>query len=406
MSKEKKSEESASSAHDGSTDSWLNHIQIASPCKVPWSEMTGNDKQRYCSQCKLHVYNLSDMSRQEAEEFVMERSGKGRLCIKYYRRTDGTVLTDDCPAVLKKMRSAVVFLMRVVATICSVVFSTVMAIAKDSDNAIAKESDKQPTNQARMKALARDNVNVKDQARSWPKEWYQWPEDFKDSFLKKCFDVEPVWGDEGGSAYQFKRPLLDGSVLKNEQPESIETQVTGSLVKGDDYLAGHREVTREAFAKAYKKEELGEPCSMEHLAKSLLALTDGERRVWKNKLEIATTLNNAGNCYFFDGQYARAIELYKEALSFAHEDLRSAESEIPKHVIHNLYAACARAREADRVIYVSAFHARDYSASVWEVEGPWQDVTHSIYKVSWLYPNENGREKVEYTCVKLPNPNQ
>ena len=73
----------------------LNHIKIASPCAANWDEMFGDERQRHCSDCKLNVYNLSDMTNTEAENFLI--NAEGRVCIKFYRRTDGTVLTQDCP---------------------------------------------------------------------------------------------------------------------------------------------------------------------------------------------------------------------------------------------------------------------------------------------------------------------
>ena len=73
----------------------LNNIRIASPCSANWDEMFGDERKRYCSDCKLNVYNLSDMTQTEAENFLI--NAEGRVCIKFYRRTDGTVLTQDCP---------------------------------------------------------------------------------------------------------------------------------------------------------------------------------------------------------------------------------------------------------------------------------------------------------------------
>lgn len=57
--------------------------------------MTGDDRVRHCSECSLKVYNLSEMTRKEAED-VLEKS-EGRLCIRIYQRADGTVITRDCP---------------------------------------------------------------------------------------------------------------------------------------------------------------------------------------------------------------------------------------------------------------------------------------------------------------------
>jgi len=76
-------------------DSPLNNIRIASPCSANWDEMFGNDRMRFCGHCKLNVYNLSGMSRDDAENLVT--NAEGRLCVRYYRRTDGTVITENCP---------------------------------------------------------------------------------------------------------------------------------------------------------------------------------------------------------------------------------------------------------------------------------------------------------------------
>lgn len=73
----------------------LNDIKIASPCKADWNEMIGNERQRFCGECKLNVYNLSGMSRDEAENLLIQ--SEGRLCVRFFKRADGTVLTKDCP---------------------------------------------------------------------------------------------------------------------------------------------------------------------------------------------------------------------------------------------------------------------------------------------------------------------
>jgi hypothetical protein len=82
--------------------SLLDQIQIASPCSASWDAMKGDDRVRFCESCKLHVYNLSAMTRHEAEALV-ERT-EGRLCAGFHRRPDGTVLTRDCPVGLAAAR--------------------------------------------------------------------------------------------------------------------------------------------------------------------------------------------------------------------------------------------------------------------------------------------------------------
>ena len=57
--------------------------------------MAGDDRVRYCPQCNLNVYNFSAMTSIEIQQIVAARTG--RLCARFYQRTDGTMLTKDCP---------------------------------------------------------------------------------------------------------------------------------------------------------------------------------------------------------------------------------------------------------------------------------------------------------------------
>jgi hypothetical protein len=77
----------------------LEVIDIARPCPADWDEMRGDDQVRFCKHCSLNVYNLSAMSREQAEKLVADR--EGRLCVRFYRRLDGTVVTDDCEGAIK-----------------------------------------------------------------------------------------------------------------------------------------------------------------------------------------------------------------------------------------------------------------------------------------------------------------
>ncbi len=78
----------------------LDRIQIASPCSADWAAMSGDDRRRFCAQCQLHVYNLSAMTQLEAEALLA--NAKGRVCTRFFRRGDGTVMTRDCPIGLRQ----------------------------------------------------------------------------------------------------------------------------------------------------------------------------------------------------------------------------------------------------------------------------------------------------------------
>ena len=83
---------------------YLNTIKIATPCKADWEKMEGDDRVRHCQQCNLNVFNISEMSQKEAHELIQNKTG--RLCIQMYRRKDGTVITNDCPVGLRRLKKA------------------------------------------------------------------------------------------------------------------------------------------------------------------------------------------------------------------------------------------------------------------------------------------------------------
>jgi hypothetical protein len=80
----------------------LDRIRIASPCNVSWESMTGSERARFCSQCQLHVYDISRLSHKEALALITNT--QGRICGRIHRRADGTVLTRDCPVGLRAIR--------------------------------------------------------------------------------------------------------------------------------------------------------------------------------------------------------------------------------------------------------------------------------------------------------------
>jgi hypothetical protein len=84
------------------TRSALDGVRVASPCNAPWEAMVGDDRARFCEQCQKNVYNLSAMTRDEAELLILEK--EGNLCVRFYQRTDGTMLTADCPVGVRKKR--------------------------------------------------------------------------------------------------------------------------------------------------------------------------------------------------------------------------------------------------------------------------------------------------------------
>lgn len=82
-------------------------LRISTPCPMTWDSLKGDDRVRYCGQCRLNVYNLADMPKDEVEALV--RRTEGRLCGTLYMRGDRTATVRPCrgAAVRKRIRALV-----------------------------------------------------------------------------------------------------------------------------------------------------------------------------------------------------------------------------------------------------------------------------------------------------------
>ena len=108
-------------------DSPLSNIKIASPCSADWNEMFGDDRKRFCGDCKLNVYNLSGMAKNEAEALVM--NAEGRLCVRFYRRADGSVITQDCPVGWAKVKQRTRVYVTAIASLLIALFTGVLFVS-------------------------------------------------------------------------------------------------------------------------------------------------------------------------------------------------------------------------------------------------------------------------------------
>lgn len=72
----------------------LQRIDIATPCMASWDDMQGDERVRHCKDCNKNVFNLSAMPEVEAAQLLAANTGD--LCVRFYQRRDGTVMTSDC----------------------------------------------------------------------------------------------------------------------------------------------------------------------------------------------------------------------------------------------------------------------------------------------------------------------
>lgn len=117
-------------------DRTIDDVRIASPCSASWDAMTGTDTVRFCGECKLNVYNLSEMTAEEGTALVAR--AEGRLCVRLYRRSDGTTLTKDCPVGL---RAAVRRVSRAAGAALATVFGLFAAMPVRAQDASARMGD-------------------------------------------------------------------------------------------------------------------------------------------------------------------------------------------------------------------------------------------------------------------------
>jgi len=83
----------------------LSRLRVASPCPVSWESMSGTNRVRYCAQCSLNVYNISELTREETKSLIA--SSEGRICARLFRRADGTLITRDCPVGLRSLHKRI-----------------------------------------------------------------------------------------------------------------------------------------------------------------------------------------------------------------------------------------------------------------------------------------------------------
>lgn len=86
-----------------SKDSPLDNFILSYSCPVAWSNMVGDERERLCKQCDKKVYNISDMTKAEANALLVSKQEES-TCYNYYLRPDGTIKTDNCPRMLRPAR--------------------------------------------------------------------------------------------------------------------------------------------------------------------------------------------------------------------------------------------------------------------------------------------------------------
>lgn len=81
----------------------LNMQRPAAPCRSRWENMKGDDRVRFCSHCRLNVFDLDGLDVGSAGNLVQANDGAPGE--RLYRRPDGRLLTQNCPVGLVARRA-------------------------------------------------------------------------------------------------------------------------------------------------------------------------------------------------------------------------------------------------------------------------------------------------------------
>ncbi|HBP23887.1 MAG TPA: hypothetical protein DEA08_39675 [Planctomycetes bacterium] len=148
----------------------LDRISVASPCTESWEDMRGDDRVRFCGKCEQDVYRLTDLPRVEAYALLERARGGEEICVRYARRADGTIVTNDCPSTIQRGRGGAP-LLNVVKTVAAGLAATLGAglstgCFEDEPQPVTpaptKTSQQQPTQQAPVDAPQQKPVEPVD----------------------------------------------------------------------------------------------------------------------------------------------------------------------------------------------------------------------------------------------------
>jgi hypothetical protein len=84
----------------------LASVEIASPCPMQWKDLDGDERKRFCRQCQQHVFNLEELTIDEVMVMLQE-ARRERVCMRFFRRADGTVVTRDCDSAFQVAKRVV-----------------------------------------------------------------------------------------------------------------------------------------------------------------------------------------------------------------------------------------------------------------------------------------------------------
>jgi hypothetical protein len=72
----------------------IDKLGINSPCTADWNKMKGNDRIRYCEECKRYVHDFSRLPRRQVQDLIA--ASPGRICARLtYNEDDSVIFLDS-----------------------------------------------------------------------------------------------------------------------------------------------------------------------------------------------------------------------------------------------------------------------------------------------------------------------
>jgi hypothetical protein len=102
----------------------IDNYRQATSCSASWQTMEGTERVRYCSKCKLQVYDFDSIELPEAESMIFKMEGKRNPTL--FKKHDGKFLTSDCPV---GVRTSQIRIMAVIGGAITIVALTIVAIS-------------------------------------------------------------------------------------------------------------------------------------------------------------------------------------------------------------------------------------------------------------------------------------
>ncbi len=135
----------------------MKRAYVAAPCPVKWEDMKGDEKRRLCAQCDCYVLKATQMTDEEVTEAITRAASGQRVCMQFYKRADGTILTKNCPVGVAAMRARAGRFVRWAAGAVAVLFSSAIGAARADDGSFMDDPAGGTTTKQHWRGSVKDN---------------------------------------------------------------------------------------------------------------------------------------------------------------------------------------------------------------------------------------------------------